>query len=49
MMEKRFNDAETSAKEAIGIAEKIQPQDGRLPRLSPTRRRLRVATGLQAG
>jgi len=29
--EKRFNDAETSAKEAVGIAEKIQPQDGRLP------------------
>jgi len=31
MMEKRFNDAETSAKQAIEIAEKIQPQDGRLP------------------
>lgn len=30
-MEKRFNDAETSAKEAVAIAEKIQPQDGRLP------------------
>jgi tetratricopeptide (TPR) repeat protein len=30
-MEKRFNDAETSAKDAIAIAEKIQPQDGRLP------------------
>jgi len=29
--ERRFNDAETSAKEAIEIAEKIQPEDGRLP------------------
>lgn len=28
--EKRFEDAETSAKEAIAIAEKLQPQDGRL-------------------
>src|SRR5258708_30328546 len=31
MMEKRFNDAETSAKQAVEIAEKMQPQDGRLP------------------
>jgi tetratricopeptide (TPR) repeat protein len=30
-MAKNFNDAETSAKEAVAIAEKIQPQDGRLP------------------
>jgi len=30
-IEKRFNDAEASAKEAVAIAEKIQPQDGRLP------------------
>jgi tetratricopeptide (TPR) repeat protein len=29
--ERRFNDAETSAKLAVGIAEKIQPEDGRLP------------------
>jgi len=29
--EKRFDEAETSAKEAVAIAEKIQPQDGRLP------------------
>jgi len=29
--EKRFNDAETSIKEAVGISEKLQPQDGRLP------------------
>jgi len=28
--ERRFDDAETSAKEAVSIAEKIQPQDGRL-------------------
>jgi len=28
--EKRFDDAETSAKDAISIAEKIQPTDGRL-------------------
>jgi tetratricopeptide (TPR) repeat protein len=28
--EKRFDDAETSAKEAVAIAEKIQPTDGRL-------------------
>jgi tetratricopeptide (TPR) repeat protein len=31
MMEKRWSDAETSAKQAIEIAEKIQPQDARLP------------------
>jgi len=31
IMEKRFNDAETSTKEAVNIAEKLQPQDGRLP------------------
>src|SRR5258708_28267049 len=31
MMGKRYNDAETSTKQAIEIAEKIQPQDGRLP------------------
>jgi tetratricopeptide (TPR) repeat protein len=30
LMEKRFDDAETSAKQAIEIAEKIQPQDARL-------------------
>lgn len=29
--EKRFNDAETSTKEAVATAEKLQPQDGRLP------------------
>jgi tetratricopeptide (TPR) repeat protein len=29
--EKRFNDAETSAKQAVDIAGKILPQDGRLP------------------
>jgi tetratricopeptide (TPR) repeat protein len=29
--EKRFNDAETSAKQAIVIASQIQPADGRLP------------------
>jgi tetratricopeptide (TPR) repeat protein len=29
--EKRFNDAENSAKEAVSIAEQIRPQDGRLP------------------
>ncbi len=28
--ERRFDDAETSAKEAVSIAKKIQPQDGRL-------------------
>jgi tetratricopeptide (TPR) repeat protein len=28
--ERRFDEAETSAKEAVSIAEKIQPQDGRL-------------------
>lgn len=28
--EKRFDDAETSAKEAVAVAEKLQPQDGRL-------------------
>jgi tetratricopeptide (TPR) repeat protein len=31
MGEKRLNDAETSAKQAIEFAEKIQPPDGRLP------------------
>jgi tetratricopeptide (TPR) repeat protein len=31
LMEKRFNDAETSAKQAVAIAEKIQPTDARLP------------------
>jgi tetratricopeptide (TPR) repeat protein len=30
LMEKRFDDAETSTKQAIEIAEKIQPQDARL-------------------
>lgn len=30
MQEKRFDDAEISAKEAVAIAEKIQPQDARL-------------------
>ncbi len=30
-MAKNFNDAETFAKDAVAIAEKIQPQDGRLP------------------
>jgi tetratricopeptide (TPR) repeat protein len=29
--ERRFNDAETSAKQAVNIAERMQPQDGRLP------------------
>jgi tetratricopeptide (TPR) repeat protein len=29
--EKRFDDAETSAKEAVAIAEKVEPMDGRLP------------------
>ncbi len=29
--EKRFDDAETSAKEAVAIAEKVQPLDDRLP------------------
>src|SRR5215472_385375 len=31
MKEKRLNDAETSVKQAVEIAEKIQPPDGRLP------------------
>jgi hypothetical protein len=31
MQERRFNDAETSAKLAVDIAEKIQSQDGRFP------------------
>jgi hypothetical protein len=29
--EKRFDDAETAAKQAVSVAEKMQPQDGRLP------------------
>jgi tetratricopeptide (TPR) repeat protein len=31
IQEKRFNDAETSARQAFEIAQQIQPQDGRLP------------------
>jgi lipopolysaccharide biosynthesis regulator YciM len=31
LMERRLDDAETSAKQAVSIAEKIQPMDGRLP------------------
>lgn len=31
MKEKRWNDAETSAKQAIELAENVQPTDGRLP------------------
>jgi tetratricopeptide (TPR) repeat protein len=31
VQERRFDDAETAAKQAIDVAEKMQPQDGRLP------------------